>query len=204
MNDALWRTCTDPQMMLESVHGRASSRKFRLFACACVRHHAELADLKPVRRAVRLAELFADGRIGGMKLGRHLSRARWGEGPARDIAQRLLWASGCESAQEVSRACIERLDAGRERAAHAALLRDVVNPTRAAARVPRDWLRWNGGKVPRIARGIYEEGRFHDLPILGDALIDAGCDEEEVLAHCRSGGEHVRGCWVVDLCLGKS
>jgi hypothetical protein len=48
------------------------------------------------------------------------------------------------------------------------------------------------------------EARRHSLPILPDALMDAGCDSEELLNHYRSGGPHVRGCWVVDLILGKS
>ncbi len=42
------------------------------------------------------------------------------------------------------------------------------------------------------------------MPILGDALMDAGCDNEEVVSHCRSNGLHVRGCWVLDLILEKS
>jgi hypothetical protein len=65
-------------------------------------------------------------------------------------------------------------------------------------------LAWNDWLVVRLAGAIYEERRWWDMPILGDALLDAGCDNEEVLAHCWAGGEHIRGCWVVDLCLGKS
>ena len=45
---------------------------------------------------------------------------------------------------------------------------------------------------------------FGRLPILADALLDAGCDNEELIAHCRSAGPHVRGCWAIDLILGKS
>ena len=54
----------------------------------------------------------------------------------------------------------------------------------------------------RLAESIYEERTFDDLPILGDALEEAGCTDPTILDHCRS-GEHVRGCWVVDLVLGK-
>ncbi len=57
--------------------------------------------------------------------------------------------------------------------------------------------------MPRIAGTIYTDRAFDRLPILADALEDAGCDNAEILAHCRGGGEHVRGCWVVDLILGK-
>jgi hypothetical protein len=65
-------------------------------------------------------------------------------------------------------------------------------------------LRWNDGIVRKIAQAIYDERAFDRLPILADALEDAGCDNADLLTHCHSGGEHVRGCWVVDLLLGKS
>jgi hypothetical protein len=55
-----------------------------------------------------------------------------------------------------------------------------------------------------MAQAVYDARRFADLPILADALEDAGCGEPSILAHCRSGGEHIRGCWVVDLLLGKA
>ena len=58
---------------------------------------------------------------------------------------------------------------------------------------------WNGGTVGRIAAGIYEERAFDRLPILADALEDAGCTDPALLTHCRGPGPHVRGCWAVDL-----
>jgi hypothetical protein len=54
------------------------------------------------------------------------------------------------------------------------------------------------------ARCIYSERRFADLPGLADALEEAGCTNEDVLAHCRQPGEHARGCWVLDLMLRKT
>jgi hypothetical protein len=84
------------------------------------------------------------------------------------------------------------------------LLQDVFGPLpfRPVAIDPA-WLRWNFGTVPAIARHVYEDRAFHDLPILADALEDAGCTDQDILTHCRLPGEHVRGCWVVDLLLGK-
>ena len=61
----------------------------------------------------------------------------------------------------------------------------------------------DGGTVRRLAQTIYAERAFDRLPILADALEDAGCDNADILAHCRGPGPHVRGCWVVDLLLGK-
>jgi hypothetical protein len=89
--------------------------------------------------------------------------------------------------------------------AQADLLRDIFGllPFRDVAVRP-DVLAWNDRVVPRIAQAIYDERRFGDMPILADALLDAGCDDEALIAHCRSAGPHVRGCWAVDRILGKS
>ena len=57
--------------------------------------------------------------------------------------------------------------------------------------------------MPALARRVYDERAFHDLPILADALEDAGCADAALLEHCRGPAPHVRGCWVVDLILGK-
>jgi hypothetical protein len=128
------------------------------------------------------------------------------------------------------------------------LLNDLFgNPFRPAMIEP-SWLAWSEGAVPHLARAIYEGRRFEDMPILADALEEAGCDDERILAHCRMKrqawpreirarryaisfeetplfaamadepmdsqadfarhyprpGEHVRGCWVLDLLLGKT
>ena len=84
------------------------------------------------------------------------------------------------------------------------LVRDIFgNPFRPVAADPA-WLAWNHGTVPAIARHVYDDRAFHDLPILADALEDAGCTNADLLDHCRGPGPHVRGCWAVDLLLGKS
>jgi hypothetical protein len=62
---------------------------------------------------------------------------------------------------------------------------------------------WLTSSVVALATGIYEEKAFHQMPILADALQDAGCDNEDILTHCREPAEHVRGCFVVDQVLGK-
>jgi hypothetical protein len=62
---------------------------------------------------------------------------------------------------------------------------------------------WLTATVQHLAALIYDQRQFDKMPLLGDALEDAGCDNQEVLQHCRRDGEHVRGCWVVDLVLAK-
>ncbi len=69
-------------------------------------------------------------------------------------------------------------------------------------RVDASWLRWNGGTVRILAEAVANEQAFHRLPLLADALEDAGCANAELLGHCRGPGPHARGCWVVDLLLG--
>ena len=71
------------------------------------------------------------------------------------------------------------------------------NPFHPAAFDPR----WRSADVLALARGVYDDRAFDRLPILADALIDAGCEDADILAHCQSEGAHVRGCWVVDLVL---
>jgi hypothetical protein len=83
------------------------------------------------------------------------------------------------------------------------LIRDIFgNPFHRPVIAP-EWLAVGDRAVLRLAQGIDEDRAFDRLPILADALEDAGCTDAELLAHCRSGGEHVRGCFVVNALLGK-
>jgi hypothetical protein len=92
------------------------------------------------------------------------------------------------------------------------LLREIIgDPFRAAAQVDRDRLRWNTGHVSELAKGAYDTRSLPDgtlnpgrLALLADSLEDAGCTDGELLGHLRSPGPHLRGCWAVDLVLGKS
>jgi hypothetical protein len=63
--------------------------------------------------------------------------------------------------------------------------------------------RWRTSDVLGVARGIYDEKAFVRMPILADALMDAGCEDEAIISHCRGHGLHVRGCWAVDMVLQK-
>jgi hypothetical protein len=122
---------------------------------------------------------------------------------------RAAWHSACDAADPIfghaSSAAAEAGAAARRaegrRQAH--LLRDLVGLLPfVPVEVDPGWLVWDGGLVPKLARALYDEGRFEDLPVLADALEDAGCDSRPLLRHCREPGHHVRGCWAVDLVLG--
>jgi hypothetical protein len=81
------------------------------------------------------------------------------------------------------------------------LVRDVFGNPFRPVEIDSQWRTTN---VAALAQTIYEERAFERMPILGDALEESGCDNTDILNHCRQPGEHVRGCWVVDLLLGKS
>jgi hypothetical protein len=84
--------------------------------------------------------------------------------------------------------------------AQAAIFKDIFgNPFRPAAFAEA----WRSESAVALARTAYDTRNFSLLPILADALEEAGCDHPEVLGHCRGPGPHVRGCWVVDGVLGK-
>ena len=93
-----------------------------------------------------------------------------------------------------------------ERLAQRRLLDDLFGPPPSRPPLSLDpcLLSWRGGTVVKLAEAIYQDGRWGDMPVLADALEDAGCADETILGHCRAqGGVHARGCWLVDLLLNK-
>jgi hypothetical protein len=91
-------------------------------------------------------------------------------------------------------------DPNAERTVQAELLRDICgNPFR---RVVFESV-WRTPTTLTLAASIYEDRAFDRMPILADAMEEAGCDCTDILIHCRAPCTHVRGCWVIDLVLGK-
>ncbi len=86
---------------------------------------------------------------------------------------------------------------------HADWLRDIFGNPFRPVRLDPAWLAWKGGTIRQAAQAVYQERAFERLPLLADMLEDAGCSDVDILDHCRGPGPHVRGCWVVDLLLGK-
>jgi len=86
-------------------------------------------------------------------------------------------------------------------ASQVAVLREIIgNPFRPVTIDPA----WHKPSVASLAQAIDEERAFDRMPILADALEDAGCTSHDMLSHCRGPGPHFLGCWVVDMILGKT
>jgi hypothetical protein len=96
-------------------------------------------------------------------------------------------------------------DPAEERCRQANLVRDIVgNPFCPLRGIDSGWLTSHDATIAHLAAAIYHKGRFLDLPVLADALEEAGCTSPDILDHCRQPGEHARGCWLVDAILGRS
>ena len=188
MKESEWMRCKDPERMLEFLRGRASDRKIWLFAVAYCRKVWRVHGEEPKKWA-EVAERYVEGKATWKELNAVCSTAPWW---VATVIANMSTYSGDLTSWEAE------LDTRAE------ILRDIFGPRPfRIVRVNPSWLRWNNGTVPHLARSIYEDRRFTDLPILADALEEAGCTDPGILGHCRSGGEHVRGCWCLDLVLNK-
>lgn len=220
-----WLACEDLSQMLVFLESRGcwTNRKFRLFAVGCCRSvWSGLRDERS-RAAVEAAERFADGRATRSEMRAAFTAASTAVVDCRDfspfsedqaIAAFLTAARNInesatkipedEDANEVashvwSYAIDGELAEARKR--QSALLRDIFgNPVRPIAVDPA----WLTSTVVALAQHMYDARDFSVMPILADALQDAGCGNDDILNHCRGDGPHVRGCWVVDQVLGKS
>jgi hypothetical protein len=206
MTEAEWLACIDIQLMWWFLWPRPSKRKERLFAVACCRRIWHLLTHRQSRQAVRVAERFADGQathsewMAAYHAAYPIGFSIWTY-EAHDSAAAAAATAGCDygpstPAEYAAEAC-GRTD---EPAVQASLLRDMVgNPSRPVRTNPS----WLTPKVVKLAQAIYDKRAFKQMPKLARALEDAGCSNQDVLDHCRGPGPHARGCWVVDLILGK-
>jgi hypothetical protein len=120
------------------------------------------------------------------------------------VAYRAFHSSGYKRGSEPANETPPWLEAeSAERSAQALLLRDLIHSPSTIPVCETAWQEWNNGTIRNLARAIYDDRSFDGLAIVADALEDSGCTNADVLNHCRDGGVHVRGCWVVDLVLGK-
>jgi hypothetical protein len=195
--------------LLDAVGDRLSPRKQRLLACAAVRRLPSVCN-GAGEQAVALAERFTDGRATTHELAAARFAGRFHPGhpawavcwePGADgramVERALAWAAGQASGS--AHFYIVR----REEEAQADLLREIAAHLLQPVALDPLVRAWEGGVVVKLAQAVYEEQAFDRLPILGDALEEAGCADGELLRHCRQPGGHVRGCWAVDLLTGR-
>jgi hypothetical protein len=210
VDEAEWLACHDPNELLIELRRRVAwgRRKPRLVAAACLRQFWRLLS-EEERRAVEVSECYADGQAKFQEM-RGAGRQAEGQRPlwATRLVMGIIRRDAADALHEVlfrlPHWCSTPISWGEAQRALCDVICDVFgNPFRRPPPLPPEVLAWNDSTVRRLAQAMYDSGAFSHMGVLADALLDAGCADEDLLAHCRSGGEHVRGCWAVDLLLGK-
>jgi hypothetical protein len=226
MTESKWLSCTDPGPMLEFLQYKTSRRKFRLFAVACCRVYWHLyrgKRMRAAREAVEVAESYADGRsteeemiAAAERVGRRLDTRDGDAARAIELACAASQTSDDAVGFSDDEAAFSAAWAASDQSAKAGLIELEVqaallceifgNPFRP---VPIE-AAWFTPSVLSLAHAAYDirnlPGGTLDnarLTVLADALEEAACDNADILDHLRSPGPHVRGCFALDLLLGK-
>jgi hypothetical protein len=220
MTEQEWLTSDDSSAMLDFWYFTVSDfdtystrpmceRKLRLFAVSCCRNVWDHFN-KTLQEVIETGEAYADGRVTEQVLTEASGIALSEGGGDIDTIDEVSSSAFYTAHPTVEPDDIfslakgvayytRSIERGSDTQAH--LVRDIFGPLifRSLAIDPA----WVTSTVTALAQAIYDDRAFDRLPILADALEDAGCTDADILAHCRGGGEHVRGCWVVDLLLAK-
>ncbi len=197
MTEAEWATCRDPRRMLDYHRMKKYPRRFRLLAAACVRQVVPAGAPPLVGDVLDVVERFADGavtRAEFLTARRAIRKAIKDKTPGARALANLT-----DDAMEGVSVTIENVRTRSNGAAQCGLIRCVF-PLRPVTVDPA----WRTDTVVSLASQMYDTRDFSAMPILADALQDAGCNSADILDHCREANQvHVRGCWVVDQVLGK-
>ena len=233
VTEAEWLACTDPAPMLAFLDEKGSHRSYRLFSCACVRRWWHLLTDERYCKAIETTEDYLDGKVTearqrkAHKTANAILSTLSLPYPPIDICaleatgppvkeSGASWVAARYTADGIVHALWEaggrkrKKNTEAERRIQADILRDIFGNPFLPITISPAVLAWNDNVVVRLAQAAYDkrhlpEGTLDNarLAVLADALEEAGCSDADILMHCRSGGEHVRGCWVVDLLLGK-
>jgi hypothetical protein len=228
MTEEEWLACEDGDALLKYLRDKATDRKLRLLGVDSCRRIWHLLQDERSRKAVEAVEQFADGVVSESAL-EDAQRAAYAayyarcNGPhddaafaASNVCIKGSWHASTLATGYAAYAIKNRQMAiESESPAHhvqervlreqktvsARVIREVFgNPFRPVAFDPV----WRTSDVMLLAEGIYAERAFERMPILADAIQDAGGDSADILAHLRDAtATHVRGCWALDLVLGK-
>jgi hypothetical protein len=261
MTEQEWLSGSNPHPMLTFLKGQKetgwagmlakmglkkckTSRKFQLFACACCRRLWPLLVDESSRRAVEIAELYADGLVSKGEYRRAIQSARaaalelarprvmvgewlmaaqsravdavvstlesadpadeaatWGKEAVRALASRKPHDQSINPFSPESSSPSITPDAAwtAEAKAQCALLRELFGNPFANPKLDEAW---RSPQAQALAKSLLQNHTLDDLTELAKLLEQAGCEEEQVLRHCREQKEHVRGCWVMDFVLG--
>jgi hypothetical protein len=186
---------------------RASVRQLRLHACGYMRLHTPAKLARKWTELLVVAERYADGEVGEEAFTLARQQSARGPPPRKWIGD-IRWAF--ESDKDLQRTWSASLREGHTYQstdpyyeivlARHRLFEELIGPDPGPAFAPS----WRTDTAVSLARQMYDAREFSAMPILADALQDAGCDNDEVLKHCRDPKQvHVRGCWVCDLVLEK-
>jgi hypothetical protein len=225
MTDDEWRVCDNParmRWMVGELRRSSVGHRWVLFDIACVRRVRDLLDTECVSRVDEVEEWVNNTRLhrinsrssrlnGVRETIRNLwTRRSVPQRDARIAAARAVIAVGSHTLTTSNMVCVA---AGRrvgqpglnqavadEQHVHAGLMRCVFRSTLHTVGFRPHW---RTETAVALARTMCDAREFGAMPILADALQDAGCDDEHVLNHCRQPGDHVRGCFVADLVLGR-
>jgi hypothetical protein len=203
-----WHTCSSPRPLLDLISGRASDRKLQLFACACLRHVLSMfndQNYMSLNNFVEFVDQFADG----LATLDDLHTQAWYQPNIWNIA--VLTGDNSLNCASLTARCVAGLSVSKGNpgygiskigieAVQTHLLRDIFGDPFQPLKLNSLWLT---SDVIDVAKSICETKAFSQMLKLSDALLDAGCNEPAIIHHCQSEGLHVRGCWVVDLLLGK-
>jgi hypothetical protein len=218
MTETEWLNSTDPSAMLAFLEagGTTSDRRYRLFACACCRRIWDLLTDEESRKAVEVAEGYAEGLADDARLESAWKAAAYAadhadESDAPSSACNATDSDPWGAARHASFCAAQAaaVDTTGERSLQCDLLRDIIgNPLRPLPSLDGA-PDWNDGLIVRLAEAAHDNRHLPSghleparLAVLADALEEAGADPE-LTDHLRGAGPHVRGCFVVDLLLGK-
>jgi hypothetical protein len=227
MTEAEWLVETKSGSAIMHLGSKVSDRKLRLFGVACCWLCKNLHTEPESRKRLEIIELYADGASTDAELQATADDAwelatgytsvgigspwvgskEWNQQMEKGRAfEAIGWLAMLPTPQLPMLTLIVNVVFRLEDSLSfedqlRPLLHEIVgNPFRPVTFAPGWWT----GSALTLAAQMYESRDFGAMPILADALQDAGCDNEDILNHCRGDGPHVRGCWVVDLVLGRA
>lgn len=210
MTEAEWNVCNDPHVIIEYQRYVATERKMRLFVAAACRKKLSAKDHVLLSLLEQLAEGTADSRkIASRRKPQNLSKGHFltNRFATNYSSHALLSLNPYQAAIEATWYTTSggppksRCSTDSQPALHNCnLLRDIFGNPFCPISIEAAGLT---ATVTQLAETIYQDRSFGSMPILADALENAGCTNADILNHCRQPGEHVRGCWVIDLLTGR-